>query len=327
MLNKTTEIISDEFQRGEMVVAMQCLHCYHQDCFTGYSRRNGGNIMNCPVCRRGIAPGSMNFYKFLGRRPEQFQTPPSTPEVPRPTDMPPAGTEPQRAGPSADARPNMPASWYGPTGLAVHEGSFLVHTQLPDGRMGIIVDPGAWTNLAGGKWVRQLASKARTHHKKPTQVQLTKQLDVQGVGQGTQTANWAAHLPIAITNGEGSTVEQIFEVPTLEGEGGSDVPALLGLRSMRSKSAILEMAAGKERLTFPGEGGYTIEWSPGTMHIPLEVAPSGHYVIPCDSYEKIQQQEGGLEEEKTVLLAQIQEWINPPPARTPPPPPAPRSRQ
>ena len=195
--------------------------------------------------------------------------------------------------------------------------------------MGIIVDPGAWTNLAGGKWVRQLAAKANSHNKQPTQVRLHKPLDVQGVGQGTQTARWAAHMPIAIANGEGSTIEHTFEVPTLEGEGGSDVPALLGLRSMRSKSAILEMGEGKERLTFPGEGGYTIEWSPGTMHIPLEVAPSGHYVIPCDSYENIQQQTGGLEEERTVLLAHISEWMNASqPTRTPPPPPpVPRSRQ
>ena len=39
---------------------------------------------------------------------------------------------------------------------------------------------------------------------------------------------------------------------------------------MRSKNAILEMEAGKECLTFPGEGGYKIEWSPGTLLLPLE---------------------------------------------------------
>ena len=222
-----------------------------------------------------------------------------------------------------------------PIGQATPDGSFLVQTQLPDGRMSIIVDPGAWTNLAGGRWVRGMAVKAAQHNKMPDQVKLNKPLDVQGVGHGTQSAQWAARMPIAVTDREGQTKEQTFEVPTLEGEGGADVPALLGLRSMRAKNAILEMAPGKECLTFPGEGGYKIDWSPGTVHLPLTVAPSGHYVIPCDSYAQLNQTQGGLTEERTVLLAQIEEWLSntgtatssATPGRTPPPPPPPpRSR-
>ena len=112
------------------------------------------------------------------------------------------------------------------------------------------------------------------------------------------------------SHGNGTYKEQVFEVPTLEGESGKDVPALLGLRSMRSKDAVLEMAPGRERLTFPGPGGYTINWPPGTEHFPLEVAPSGHYVIPGDSYEKCQDvEQGGVVQPKTVLhsMEQIQD--------------------
>ena len=36
---------------------------------------------------------------------------------------------------------------------------------------------------------------------------------------------------------------------------------------------------------FPGKGGYKIEWSPGTKLLPLETSPSGHLVIPCDSFQ------------------------------------------
>ncbi len=89
---------------------------------------------------------------------------------------------------------------------------------------------------------------------------------------------------------------------------------------MRGKEAVLEMAPGKECLTFPGSGGYTIDWSPGTVHIPLEVAPSGHYVIPCDQYGNLpRREEGGLVEERTVLLADIDAYRQPVP---PPPPPS-----
>ena len=179
--------------------------------------------------------------------------------------------------------------------------------------MAIIVDPGAWTNLAGGKWVRQMGDRAQKHARKPKQEKLKKPLEVQGVGRGTQSANWSTRMPIVVLNKEGDAVEQIYEVPTLEGEDGADIPALLGLRSMRAKDAVLEMAPGKECLTFPGPGGYTINWSPGTVHIPLEVAPSGHYVIPCDAFGKVSAKEGGLEEEVTVLHADLGEYRVPPP--------------
>ena len=56
---------------------------------------------------------------------------------------------------------------------------------------------------------------------------------------------------------------------------------------MKDKEGVLEMGPGKERLSFPGPGGYTIQWSPGTRHFPLEPAPSGHLIKPCDEYSKV----------------------------------------
>lgn len=44
------------------------------------------------------------------------------------------------------------------------------------------------------------------------------------------------------------------------------------------------MEDGKERLSFLGPGGYSIIWSPGTQHVPLVSAPSGHLVIPLDEF-------------------------------------------
>ena len=92
-----------------------------------------------------------------------------------------------------------------------------------------------------------------------------------------------------------------FQTPVVD-EPGQDLPLILGLRSMRSKDGVLEMAAGKERLTFPGPGGYSIQWMPGAQHFPLVPAPSGHLVLPCGEYQKIQQQ-GGLQRTATTFHA------------------------
>ena len=61
---------------------------------------------------------------------------------------------------------------------------------------------------------------------------------------------------------------------------------------MKEKNAVLEMTKGKERLTFPGPGGYTIQWAPGARHLPLESAPSGHLMIPCAEFAKVQKTSG-----------------------------------
>ena len=58
-------------------------------------------------------------------------------------------------------------------------------------------------------------------------------------------------------------------------------------------------------LTFPGPGGYRIDWSPGTVHFPLRQAPSGHLVIPCDSFNDVPKETGGIRTEGIALLASM----------------------
>ena len=41
---------------------------------------------------------------------------------------------------------------------------------------------------------------------------------------------------------------------------------------------------GKPTLVLPGLGGYTATWAPGVKIIPLQEAPAGHSVIPCDMF-------------------------------------------
>ena len=120
-------------------------------------------------------------------------------------------------------------------------------TSLPDGRLSIIVDPGAWTNLIGAKLARQLVQRALKHGHKPQQLPM-EQLNVQGVGNGTQACNFKLQCPIAIPHSDGNAHLHKISAPIVEGSG-SDLPGLLGLRSLETDRAILD--TGSRMLHFP----------------------------------------------------------------------------
>ena len=136
----------------------------------------------------------------------------------------------------------------------------------------------------GAKLAKQLAQLAVDSGYQPRQWKMTEPLEVAGVGNGTLTAEWCLSIPIALEDEDGSTATaHALETPVVEG-AGDDIPGLLGLRSMRARKSVLEMTEGKEYLTFPGPGGYTITWSPGTVRLPLHTTPSGHLAVPIDSF-------------------------------------------
>ena len=72
---------------------------------------------------------------------------------------------------------------------------------------------------------------------------------------------------------------------------------------MSRQGGVLEMTEGREYLTFPGSGGYQVEWSPGTRRYKLERATSGHLILPCDSFTQVDKNKGGLEEPKTTFYS------------------------
>ena len=152
--------------------------------------------------------------------------------------------------------------------------------QLPNGELSILVDVGAWTNLQGKTLARAFVEKAATAGYTSTQTRMPSPLTIMGVGDGTQTCTWQSSIPVPIESDDGDSAEVvIFESPTVEGTG-SDLPTIIGLKSMKNKKGVLELEDGHERLSFPGPGGYTMNWSPGTKHFKLRRAPSGHLVIP-----------------------------------------------
>ena len=69
-------------------------------------------------------------------------------------------------------------------------------------------------------------------------------------------------------------------------------------------NAVLEMNPGNEHLTLPGPGGYSINWSPGSIRYKLEQAPSGHLILPCDEFMKVGKTKGGLKEPLMTFFGQ-----------------------
>jgi len=169
------------------------------------------------------------------------------------------------------------------------------NTSLLDGRQGLLVDPGAWSNLAGQVWIQGMAHKAINAGYKVAQGPLAKPLRVAGVGKDPDRAEWEVRVPIALIDQDGAGVLHEYHAPVMGGHGKT-LPALLGLQSMSRQNAVLEMAPGCEFLTLPGPGGYALHWSPGTIRYKLEKAPSGHLILPCDEFGRITMNSGGLEE-------------------------------
>ncbi|CAE8605145.1 unnamed protein product [Polarella glacialis] len=288
--DQTCTLCLEDFSDGEAVLRLVCRHCFHIDCWNHMLSTYDEEDMECPNCRgsarvitrfRFLAPDVVSYERTPVRQASASHHNMTTGSTPRHSQLPSRDSSPASSGyvsTSSTVLPWWPASATDVTSV-LHSA-----TRLADGRMSIVVDPGAWTNLAGARFSRMQAQRAVAAGHTPSQSPMTRPLQIQGVGNGVQSAKWQTELPIAVPNTDGTATLHRFETPTVEGSG-EDLPALLGLRSIRSKQGVLETAEGKERLSFPGPGGYSIEWSPGTLHFDLEVAPSGHYVIPCDSFD------------------------------------------
>ena len=93
-------------------------------------------------------------------------------------------------------------------------------------------------------------------------------------------------MPIAVKFDGQQASSDRFRANLAEGVG-ANLPAILGATGMRAKDSVLILREGKEFLAFPGQGGYKIEWSPGTKLLPLIYSPSGHMVITCDHFDDL----------------------------------------
>ena len=185
-----------------------------------------------------------------------------------------------------------------PPGLAP-AGVFHSSTMLP-GKLSVIVDTGAWTNLCGERLAKQLANRASQNGKKVYDREMTRPLTVAGVGNGQQKCHWEVVALVAVPTKDGPTGEGTFTSPIVQG-AGENLPALLGLRSMEQQRAIVD--TGGQALILPGPGEVEIVLPPGSVVVPLEKAPSGHLVMVLDDYENVGHRRGGTPPRTMQFLA------------------------
>ena len=329
-------ICLQEFVEGEVVVRLRCGHVYHRHC-----RQDAVNSNQtlCSICRsnRTAIAASWQYVMPVEDPPNLSQQSQSsqntTLDQPANADVAAAGrsgsgtnvvateADPQRTAEVFNiAQDDLPENFGTPEGsehLGIHpdaqifpwwsmkDGKYYLSVKLPTG-LSIIVDPGAYTNLAGVKWVKAQAEQAKQNKHYSKQNKMKVPLGVSGVGNGSQQCTWQAQIPVAV-EGEypsgHSTCVHKFECPIVEG-AGEDLPALLGLKSMSEKNAILEMTPGKECLIFPGAGGYEIKLAPGFTRIPLVKAPSGHLCIPTDKFTS--SSSSGLPKQEFTLHSRVE---------------------
>ena len=119
------------------------------------------------------------------------------------------------------------------------QGVYHATTQLPDGRLSILVDPGAFTNLCGVNNARRMQAAGNQAGYASDQWYLDTPMSIMGVGEGTQFCTIEASVPFANKNADGSVGLNIYEAPLVHGSG-ADLPALLGLKSIKSKQGVLD---------------------------------------------------------------------------------------
>ena len=151
-------------------------------------------------------------------------------------------------------------------------GVYHERTRPAGNRVGLLVDPGAHDNLVGGLTATRMEAQVGIPNK---QLRMTKSLQVEGVGQNAQSAEHASRIALKLKDTEGKGVFGSFTAPVIQ---GSALPPLLGLRSLKRMSAVLDTKG--QKLYLPGAGGLSISRSPATRIFDLELSPSGHLILP-----------------------------------------------
>ena len=71
----------------------------------------------------------------------------------------------------------------------------------------------------------------------------------------------------------------IYTAPVIP---NSDLPPLLGMKTLEKQQAIMD--CGNRKLIFPGPGGVHMHLSPGSIVFDLEKSPSGHLILPTTNF-------------------------------------------
>ena len=159
------------------------------------------------------------------------------------------------------------------------EGHYLNKLTLDEGEIGLLPDTGAHDGLCGSVWAVQQANLCRRAGKAFNQKLMAKPRSVQGVGNGSQTAQYEVSLTAGLQDTSGNLYEEVYTAPCLE---NSAVPGLMGIQSLERNDALIRCKTGE--IWFLGRGGAKIEPSPGSRHFQMRKARSGHWLLPISKF-------------------------------------------
>ena len=161
---------------------------------------------------------------------------------------------------------------------AAEAGAYHLRTRLPGNEVGLLVDPGAHDNLVGANTMARMVEIAQQKGFGSLVRPLATTMQVEGVGKGAQATDTATQVQIGIEGKLGT-----YTAPTIP---DSDLPPLLGLKTLRTYRAILDMSGPEAELILPGPGGFELKLSPGSTRLPLTASASGHLILPVTNYPK-----------------------------------------
>ena len=115
-------------------------------------------------------------------------------------------------------------------------------------------------------------------------------MSVEGVGQSGSECKFEGTVHLALGDGRPGT----YRAPLIE---NSDVPALLGLAPLTDLRALIDLT--HDKLIMLGPGGYEAKLSPGTRVLQLQRSITGHLMLPCSEFSKLNPKES------TVVFAAL----------------------
>ena len=234
-------ICMETYQPTDQVSYLICTHHFHIGCIDTWCAmqllRNGINeVLGCPLCRQEISVSNILEAYGLPSAVDEF------------LDAHNQSGSSSRSSVAQGAFPIFPARLGVHNNDSVASQSYLTTSTLKD-RLALIIDTGAFTSITGATLARSLAMVAKQNGVPVEQVKLDKPMKIGGVGQGTETCNYALKTTLAVEHiGDGASHLHEWTAPIVEGNG-EHLPGLLGMDSLEKNRAIID--AGRGRLIYP----------------------------------------------------------------------------
>ena len=137
----------------------------------------------------------------------------------------------------------------------------------------LLVDTGAYGNLVGSEWVKRMDANNSKHGLKPSHTRNIGKVTLGGVGDKTQESHTEVIVPTVVDG-----VVDNFSAVMID---DNHLPALLGLKSLQSNNAILDLRTN--RLIIPNSpNDVRIEFKQERTNVlQMQQAPGGFLMLPC----------------------------------------------